>query len=427
MGAPNSGLIEPAGANGPTQSGLLRRGGSFLSGVERRLVSAALSRLGNPDLALTTWDGQSIGPDDATYRLTVTSRRALLRTALDPDRYFGEEYASGRIRVSGDLCGFLEHVMTRRESRGRDGLLDRPLQRARRARNNSRAGSRENIRHHYDIGNEFYSRWLDRDMVYTCAYFESPDAGLEEAQRAKLDLICRKLRLRPGQTVIEAGCGWGALARHMARHYGVTVRAFNISTAQVAWAREQASRDGLSDRVEFVLDDYRAVTGQYDAFVSVGMLEHVGVEHYETLGRVIDRCLAPNGLGLIHSIGQNLGRPMNSWIERNIFPGAYPPTLAEITGILRPYNFTVLDVENLRLHYARTLEHWLDRYEEHFTTVAHQFDASFARAWRFYLAGSLATFLTGRLQLFQVLFSRHHNNDVPWSRNHLLANSETVG
>ena len=224
--------------------------------------------------------------------------------------------------------------------------------------------SRQNVHHHYDLGNDFYKLWLDEQMLYTCAYFPTPDATLEAAQIAKMDLVCRKIRLRPGERVIEAGCGWGALALHMARHYGVRVQAFNLSTNQIAYARERAAREGLADRVEFVEDDYRNVSGTFDAFVSVGMLEHVGLENYGDLGRVIDRTMGADGRGLLHFIGRNRPEPLNAWIVRRIFPGAYPPTLREVcAGVLEPQMLSVLDVENLRLHYAKTIEHWRHRFE----------------------------------------------------------------
>ena len=173
-------------------------------------------------------------------------------------------------------------------------------------RSNSRGRSAANVGHHYDLGNDFYRLWLDRRMVYTCAYYATPEMSLDEAQEAKLDLVCRKLRLRAGERVVEAGSGWGALALHMARHYGVSVRSFNLSHEQVAYAREWARKDSLDDRVEFVEDDYRNVSGRYDAFVSVGMLEHVGPAHYEALGEVIDRSLPPDrGRGLLHFIGRD--------------------------------------------------------------------------------------------------------------------------
>ena len=255
-------------------------------------------------------------------------------------------------------------------------------------------------------------------MLYTCAYFESPEAGLEEAQEAKMDLVCRKLRLKRGETVVEAGSGWGALALHMARHYGVTVKSYNLSQEQIGHARDRAERDGLSRRVQFIEGDYRSIEGRFDAFVSVGMLEHVGLPHYGELGAVIDRCLGNGqGRGLLHFIGRDRPYPLNPWIRKRIFPGAYPPTLRQVMeGVLEPRGFSVLDVENLRLHYARTLALWRERFEKASEQVAGMFDESFVRAWRLYLAGSEASFTTGWLQLFQVVFARRGDNEFPWTR-----------
>jgi cyclopropane-fatty-acyl-phospholipid synthase len=300
------------------------------------------------------------------------------------------------------------------------GFAQRRLRRARyRARANSLNGSRHNIHHHYDIGNDFYRLWLDDQMQYTCAYFPTPDASLEQAQIAKMDHVCRKLWLKPGDTVVEAGCGWGSLARHMARHYGVTVRAYNISAEQIRYARERARAEGLDGQVEYVEDDYRNIDGRYDAFVSVGMLEHVGTDNYGTLGEMIHRCLKDHGRGLLHSIGRNKAAPMNAWIEKRIFPGAYPPSLKEMLEVLEPGGFSALDVENLRLHYAKTLEHWLWRYEKAADRVREMFDESFLRAWRLYLSGSLAAFTSADLQLFQLTFARYNSIAIPWNRAYL--------
>ena len=286
-------------------------------------------------------------------------------------------------------------------------------------RSNTASGSRRHIQHHYDLGNDFYRLWLDEAMVYTCAYYDTPDASLEQAQRAKLDHVCRKLMLKPGQEVIEAGCGWGSLALHMAREYGVRVRAFNISKEQIAYARERASREALDGRVEFVLDDYRSIEGSCDAFVSVGMLEHVGVRNYQTLGAIIARTLKPTGLALVHSVGRNRPAPVNAWLEQRIFPGSYPPSLREMMAIFEPYNFSVIDVENLRLHYARTLEEWLARFDRAVATVRAMYDEEFIRAWRLYLAGCSAAFYANSTQLFQIVCAPSANNDVPWTRHHV--------
>jgi cyclopropane-fatty-acyl-phospholipid synthase len=342
----------------------------------------------------------------------------------NPRLAFGDAYNEGRIEVEGNLVQFLETVYrapARLASGGRlNGLLSGWRNRP---RSNNHSGSRDNIHHHYDLGNDFYRLWLDERMVYTCAYFPDPALSLEAAQVAKMDHVCRKLRLKPGQQVIEAGCGWGALALHMTQHYGVTVRAFNISREQVTYARRRARAEGLDRRVEFVEDDYRNVTGRCDAFASVGMLEHVGPDHYRELGGVIRRCLRPAGLGLVHSIGRNWPAPMDPWMEKRIFPGAHLPTLREMMEIFEPWDLSVLDVENLRLHYAKTLEHWLERFERVADRVEARFDRRFVRMWRLYLAGSLAGFTTGFIQLFQVVFAHAANNHIPWSRADLYGGS----
>ncbi|HLY52423.1 MAG TPA: cyclopropane-fatty-acyl-phospholipid synthase family protein, partial [Steroidobacteraceae bacterium] len=321
----------------------------------------------------------------------------------------------GRLR----LIELLETIYRSSAMGGKSSPVRRAVSLLHRPRRNTLSGSRDNIHHHYDIGNDFYSLWLGSTMAYTCAYYPTPTATLDEAQTAKMDHVCRKVRLRPGESVVEAGCGWGVLAMHMARHYGVRVRAFNISHQQIAYARERAAREGLAGRVEYIEDDYRNISGRYDAFVSVGMLEHVGLKNYGTLGQIARRSLGSNGRGLIHSIGRNQPAPLQPWIEKRIFPGAYAPSLGEMTRLFEPCDLSVLDVENLRLHYAQTLRQWLALYEAASERVRAMFDERFVRMWRLYLAGSAAAFSTGTLQLFQVVFATAENNDVPWTRAHL--------
>ena len=358
------------------------------------------------------WDGfelpSTAGPAVATIRFK--DRSALIGWVWDPDLNFGEGYMSGAVEIRGDLLALLEAIYrVSGTSIHRSWWLWQ--------RSNDARAARENVHHHYDLGNEFYRLWLDREMLYTCAYFPTPDTGLEDAQVAKMDLVCRKLQLKPGERVIEAGCGWGSLALFMARRYGVSVRAFNISSEQIAYARNRAKAEGLADRVEFVEDDYRCVRGDYDVFVSVGMLEHVGTPDYPTLGRVINHSLTDRGRGLLHFIGRNHPAPLNAWIRKRIFPGAYAPTLREVfESVLEPHDFSVLDVENLRLHYAKTLEHWRRRFNDAARHVETMFDERFVRAWGLYLAGSQASFTTGWLQLFQVLFARGTTNVLPWTR-----------
>ncbi len=397
----------------------------------RWLLWRMFRTMGSPPVCMVLPDGTQI-PDSGpppVARMLIRDWATLRRLALNPNLQFGDGYTDGRIEIEGNLVEFLEAVYRSRSAASRRTGRFRRLvsRRQERTRSNTLRGSRANIHHHYDIGNDFYKLWLDDQLVYTCAYFPSPRATLEEAQVAKMDLVCRKLWLRPGESVVEAGCGWGALALHMARHYGVKVKAFNISHEQIAYARRRARQEGLDSRVEFIEDDYRSISGRFDAFVSVGMLEHVGIDHYHELGRVIDGCLSLEGRGMIHSIGQNEPVELSPWLRRRIFPGAYPPTLREMTRVLEPRGFSVLDVENLRLHYAETLRHWLRRFESVRNTVAGMFDRRFIRAWRLYLAGSVAAFATGGLQLFQLVFARPQLNEIPWTRARLYDAAGTPG
>jgi cyclopropane-fatty-acyl-phospholipid synthase len=396
---------------------------SRVSVLDRWMARKLLDLLGDPPLVFVLWNGEAIPSTDraSVARVHFRDGEVLQKLLVNPALHFGDLYSAGRIEVEGDLVEFLVLIYRAAASSPKYQKLKEAQTRLfNRPRSNRLADSRDNIYHHYDIGNDFYERWLDREaMQYTCAYFPDPALTLEQAQRAKMDHVCRKLRLKPGDRVVEAGCGWGGLARHMARHYGVSVRSYNISHQQILYAREQARTAGLGDRVEYVEDDYRNITGEYDVFVSVGMLEHVGRDNYRALGDVIHRCLTPAGRGLIHSIGRNKAELMNAWIEKRIFPGAYPPTLREMMDIFEEREFSVLDVENLRLHYAKTLEHWLERFNRHADQIGKSYDSAFVRAWRLYLAGSIAGFTSGTLQLFQVVFTRGDNNDLPWSRAHL--------
>lgn len=392
--------------------------------IDRWAARTLLEMIGNPPVSFVLWNGESVTPANVSPvgKLLIRTRSALYRLLVNPELNFGDLYCNAQLEVTGHMPEFLQRIyLARLQTHGK------PLSKLFTAvneyyrRSNSIRDSRKNIHHHYDIGNDFYRLWLDREvMQYTCAYFPDPDMTLEQAQVAKLHHVCRKLQLRPGQRVVEAGSGWGGLALFMASEYGVHVTAYNISREQVSYAREMAERQDLANRVTFVEDDYRMIRGKYDVFVSVGMLEHVGTANYHELGNLIDRCLdRKHGIGLIHTIGRNRPMLMNAWIEARIFPGGEPPSLSQMMAIFEPAPFSILDVENLRLHYAKTLQHWLQRFEENADTVTAMYDSVFTRAWRLYLSGSIAAFTSGQMQLFQVLFARSLNNRLPWSRAHI--------
>jgi cyclopropane-fatty-acyl-phospholipid synthase len=381
---------------------------------ETRLLGRILAWFGNPPVRLALWNGEEVctNPNPPVATVRFRDRATLLKFFLDPHRFFGDAYAEGRIEVFGDLVQLVEAAY-----RGA-GPEHEQNRRWWRRNQNTPSRAKESIHNHYDLGNAFYKLWLDDQLVYTCAYFKHETMSLEDAQIAKMDHVCKKLRLSPGDRVVEAGCGWGSLALHMARHYGVKVRAFNISHEQIAFARDRASQAGLSNSVQYIEDDYRNIHGKFDVFASVGMLEHVGVSSFRDFGEVIDRCLTPAGRGFIHTIGRNRPMEFNPWMDARIFNGAQIPALSEMMEVFEPCDFCILDVENLRLHYAKTLQHWLARFEAVADQVEDMFDEQFVRMWRLYLAGSMAAFTTGWTQLYQVLFNRRTDNNVPWTRDY---------
>ena len=365
------------------------------SSFDRSLILWIMSRIGNPRISIRLWNGDEFPVTDGrpVACMEFCQRRAIFELLRSPSLGFGECYTEGLIEIHGDMLAFANEItraITDKNDSGYYGPKIRSLLYAMRV--NSLDRSRNNVHHHYDLGNDFYKLWLDERMVYTCAYYDTPTATLAEAQVAKLEHVCRKLKLQPGQKVIEAGCGWGALAMHMAEHYGVDVIAYNNSKEQVAFARERAAAKNLDDRVTFVEDDYRKIDQRCDAFVSVGMLEHVGLANFKTLGELIKRSLKPDGLGLIHSIGRSFPNRTDPWIVKHIFPGGHIPSLSEMMPVFEPHKFSVLDVENLRPHYARTCASWLQNFEAVADEVADMYDEEFVRMWRLYLAGSSAGF-----------------------------------
>ena len=278
--------------------------------VEQRIVRRQMALLGDPPVTMVIGNGSEVRPAKGkpVGTVRIRDRKTLLHLFVHPELHFGDSYSEGNIEVEGDLAAVMDSVfrcMAKSSKTGfgnawRTTMFNRP-------RSNTLSGSKDNIHDHYDIGNDFYRLWLDEKMQYTCAYFSEPTATLEEAQIAKMDHVCKKLMLKPGETVVEAGCGWGTLALHMAKQYGVNVKAYNISHQQVISAREQAKAEGLDNAVEFIEDDYRNLSGKFDVFVSIGMLEHVGTRYYRELGKIIRRSLKEDGRGLIHSIGTKQG------------------------------------------------------------------------------------------------------------------------
>ncbi len=402
---------------------------NYSSRFDMWLLRRLYSSIGNPQIRIIMGDALEVAPAAAfpVATIAIRDRRTLLQMLLDPQLGFGDAYTAGRVTIDGSLVAMLETVfqsMSAIESHNWYSTLESSflafLQR------NSLRGARKNIHCHYDLGTEFFRLWLDSQLVYSGAYFPSASLTLEVAQIAKMDYICRKLNLHPGERVVDIGCGWGALAFHMAKHYGAKVQAVGNSHEQILWARRRAAELHLTQQIEFIEDDYRNISTQCDALVSVGMLEHVGARHYRDMGRVIHRVLDSAGRGLIQTIGLNQPHPFNLWTRKRVFPGTYAPTLRQAMDLFEPGNLSVVDVENLRPHYARTLEHWLERFENSSAKVSDMFGADFVRLWRLYLAGSLVGFTCGSLQHFQILFARNACQRIPLTRAQLYAMKQPV-
>ncbi len=281
----------------------------------------------------------------------------------------------------------------------------------------------KNISHHYDLGNEFYSFFLDKTLTYSCAYFNKEDDSLEQAQLNKYEHISRKLLLKPGDSLLDIGCGWGGMLIYAAQKYGINGVGITLSKNQYEDADRKIKELGLDSQIKVIYKDYRELSGRYDKVVSIGMFEHVGKKFIPIFIKKISDLLKKEGLGLLHTIGKDTPSPGDPWTFKYIFPGGYLPCLAEIVQEMGKTGFSILDVENLRWHYAKTLEYWVENYELNVKKVREMFDEAFVRQWRLFLNGSIAGFSYGDSRLFQVLFSNGINNELPPTRAHVYTKS----
>ena len=334
---------------------------------------------------------------------------------FNPELHAGEAYMDGRLRFEDStLRDFLTLFSVNRLSLGSYPLqkvlkrVSRGLKRFQQL--NPVGKAQKNIAHHYDLGNDFYRLFLDEGMQYSCAYFLDDDETLEQAQQNKLRLLAAKLDMKPGLRILDIGSGWGDLALYLGSMADVDVTGVTLSKEQHALANEKARAMGLSDRVRFELLDYRKVEGRFDRIVSVGMFEHVGVHHYDEFFAKVNALLEDDGLMVLHSIG-HMSPPgtASPWLRKYIFPGAYSPALSEVFTSVEQASLWVTDVEVLRLHYAKTLNHWWRRFEANRDKVAAMYDERFCRMWEFYLVSAEMMFLTGSQMVFHMQLARQRD------------------
>jgi cyclopropane-fatty-acyl-phospholipid synthase len=333
---------------------------------------------------------------------------------FNPELAAGEAYMDGTLSFPGSsLREFLTLVsVNQNRPAGRPTALHRAIGTVSRSlkrfqQSNPIGKAQQNIAHHYDIGNALYRLFLDEGLFYSCAYFETDEDTLEAAQRAKCRLIAAKLGLKPGQKILDIGCGWGGLAIYLAQMETVDVLGVTLSKEQHSLAVERAKQAGIADRVRFELRDYRELTQRFDRIVSVGMFEHVGVQRYGEFFAKINELMPDDGVMLLHSIG-HMSPPSTAspWLRKYIFPGAYSPSLSEVFPAVERNRLWVTDCEFLRLHYAMTLNHWHRRFERNRARIAQMYDERFCRMWEFYLVSAEMMFRSGAQEVFQMQLSR---------------------
>lgn len=381
-------------------------------------------------LILRTHDGAEhrfgSGADGPSVSIRLMDSKVERELFFNPELATGEAYMDGRL-VFEDGSSIYDLLLL--FSVNRQGLASHPLQQALRTawralrgvhQSNPLGRAAKNARDHYDHPAAFYALWLDETMSYSCGYFSRPDEDLEAAQKNKLRHIAAKLALSPGMTVAEIGCGWGALAIYLAQTCGVHVTAINVSPEQLAYSRQRALAAGVADKVTFVEQDYRELSGQFDRVVSVGMMEHVGVHYFDDYFNKVQDLLAPGGFAMVHAIGR-MSPPGSTapFIRKYIFPGGYVPALSEVFASTERSRLWVADCEVLRLHYYWTIRHWRQRFLARRAETVAMMGERFARMWEFYLGAVELGFLNGSNMVFQLLLSKNRD-DVPVIRDFIV-------
>ncbi|MEO8618711.1 MAG: class I SAM-dependent methyltransferase [Sphingomicrobium sp.] len=393
------------------------------------LLDKLLSKLitsGRLTIVMPDGKERSFGPGGGKdIRVRLADRKVAFDVARNPRLGIGEAYMDGRISIeNADILALMEMVVGANRWEDKGGgrkALNKGKQRWKRLfRRNEAKQSRKNVAHHYDIGNELYRLFLDDDMQYSCAYFTDPANSLEQAQADKKAHIAAKLYLKPGQRVLDIGCGWGGTALYLNRVADVDVLGVTLSEEQLKVARQRAEEAGVSDRVKFELIDYRSVEGRFDRIVSIGMFEHVGAKHFDEFFAKCRELLTDDGVMLLHTIGKyGKASAPDPFTDKWIFPGYHLPSISQLTASTEKLKLIVSDLEILRVHYAYTLRHWLERTRASKDKIIALYDERFYRMWEFYLAGGVVAFDNGSMCNFQAQYVRDRYA-LPLTRDYMV-------
>ena len=402
----------------------------LLAGFLDRIIKAGELTIHRSSGETAVFKGSRPGPAIA---IRLHDRATERRLFLNPKITLGEAFMNGRLTIeNGDIYDFLELCQMNLGWGPGDHWLQHFLRRSRRllrrsAQRNPISRARRNVAHHYDLSGTLYDLFLDNDRQYSCAYYMSDADSLELAQYQKKRHLAAKLLLEPGHRVLDIGSGWGGLGLYLAQSSDVDVTGVTLSAEQHKVSQERAARAGLSDRVRFLLQDYRSETQKYDRIVSVGMFEHVGVGRYREFFAKVNDLLADDGVALLHTIGRADGPgSTNPWLAKYIFPGVYAPALSEIVPVIERVGLITTDVEVLRLHYAQTLRDWRRHFNTNRDKVRDLYDERFCRMWEFYLAGCETAFRYGGYVNFQIQLAKKQEA-VPLTRDYIARWEDTAG
>ncbi|MGH4139007.1 class I SAM-dependent methyltransferase [Clostridium sp.] len=387
--------------------------------ADKLFYKTLLKNMFSDPFELVFWDGsiENCGEGEALFKFIVNEPIAKADIINNPSIALGEAYMTKKIDIEGNLQYVIESIYNNKESFLRKS--EKYLKLIKIFKSTIKR-SKDNIEFHYDIGNDFYKLWLDDNMTYSCGYFESETDTLNKAQKNKTNYILKKLNLNEGQCLLDIGCGWGELIIEAAKQYKVSAIGVTLSSEQLQKANERIKAEGLEDLVEVKLLDYRELKNMsFDRIVSIGMLEHVGKDNLAEYFQIVNSLLKDKGLSLVHCItGVNEGGT-NTWIDKYIFPGGHIPAIKNIITDIAEQNFELVDIENLRRHYGKTLELWAENFENALPEIEKSKDETFIRMWRLYLNSCAASFNCSNINLHQILFAKGVNNDLPPTREYM--------
>ena len=388
--------------------------------VDKIFIKSFLHTFKDESFCVKFWDGDEVkvGENEPLFKIIlkkpIPKKDILTSTTLA----FGEAYMNGDLEVEGDFLLMLNTVLKYKDKfttdfKGLPKIFSNLT---------STKKQKEEVTYHYDIGNDFYKLWLDDTLSYSCAYFKNENESLGEAQLNKIHHLLKKLNLREGITLLDIGCGWGALLIEAAKLYKIKGLGITLSEEQFKAFKERIEKENLQDYLQVKLMDYRELEKSgllFDRVVSVGMLEHVGRSNYDLFMKCVSKVLKKEGVFVLHYISGLYESEGDAWIRKYIFPGGVIPTLREIISLSADYRFYTVDVESLRMHYYKTLIKWAENFEKNTDKVREMFDEKFVRMWRMYLYSCAACFYTGVIDLHQIVFTKGVNNSLPLTREYL--------